>query len=355
MLYALKVIDDHPCFKMQDLLNNFFYYYVFDIAFNNDIFPNNFSTKYINGNGKYFKQSLENTRLDLPVLKSKKRQLYSQFINNNSIEALCLEKTFIPEDNMSWSKGQGKRLNDFMLNCYETKLDLSPFRRPGCKEDPTHRFYADFIDINGSVCPFCGLNSYKNKFGSRREDLDHYLFKGRYPLAAVNMWNLIPTCSECNQVYKRTLDILYDGIIRKEAFYPYGKVGGISLKISLNIASDNKKPNSWQVIIKPRFLEDKEKVDNWIRVYGITKRYMNALAQDHDNWIQIALTERKTKFNSILCFRKFMLSRARNERKYYINKLAPTSFLKQSFFVFVARSADDVFIKKYMIPFNAGL
>lgn len=354
MLYALKVVEEHPCFQMQDLLNNFFYDYVCNFNFDDDIFPIIFSKKYINGNGKSFKTTLENLRAGLPKQKIKKQQLYSQFINNNSIEALCLEKKFTPENNISWGAGQGKKLNDFMLNCYATKLDLSPFKKANCNKKPTHRFYSDFIELNGSICPFCGLNSYKNKFGSRREDLDHYLYKGKYPFAAANMWNLIPTCSECNQDYKKILDVLYDGNARKEAFYPYGKVGGVTLKVSLK-NNYSKGPNDWNVVVKEKILADKEKVENWDRVYGITKRYKNALAQDYDKWILAALIRRKEKFNTILDFKKFMLLNARDERKLYKKKLAPTSFLKQSFFVFVARSADDAFIGKYMLPFNADL
>lgn len=117
MLYALKVVEEHPCFQMQDLLNNFFYDYVCNFNFDDDIFPIIFSKKYINGNGKSFKTTLENLRAGLPKQKIKKQQLYSQFINNNSIEALCLEKKFTPENNISWGAGQGKKLNDFMLNC----------------------------------------------------------------------------------------------------------------------------------------------------------------------------------------------------------------------------------------------
>ncbi|WP_192021351.1 hypothetical protein [Shewanella sp. WPAGA9] len=355
MLYGLKVVDDHPCFKMQELFNNFFFDYAFEIDFDEDVFPSVFSKKYILGYGKAFKTSLEDARANLPKHKINKQELYSQFINNNSIEALCLEKTFIPDDTMDWTSEEGKKLNDFLLNCYKSKLDITPLRRPGCSEKPTHRFYSDFIDKNGVICPFCGLNSYKNKFGPRREDLDHYFYKGKYPLAAVNMWNLIPTCVDCNQDYKGILDVLYDGATRKEAYYPYGKVGGVTLKVGLNIAVNNKLPKAWVVSITPKNFEDEEKVENWIRVYGITKRYMNELAAYHDSWIVAALKDRKAKFISFVDFRKFMMSRARVQRAFYIERLEPKSFLKQSFFVFVARTADDAFIGKYMIPFNAGL
>lgn len=355
MLYGLKAVKDHPCFKMQDLLGNFFFDYVSDKGFSDNVFPSIFSQKYIDGHGRAFKETLTDLAQRLPTQKAKKQKLYSQFMNNNSIEALCLEKGFIPESHIRWSDVTGIELNEFLLNCYGTKLDLSPFKRLGCKLKPTHRFYRDFISINGCICPFCGLSSYRNVFGPRREDLDHYLYKGKYPFAAANMWNLIPTCSECNQDYKKTTDVLYNGNVRTEAYYPYGKVGGISIKVKLKIGSNNKMPGSWDIHISPKNSTELEKVENWVRVYGIRLRYQNEIAFDHDNWIMTDLEERREAFANPNDFRRFMISRARVHKNLFDKKLAPKSFLKIAFFLFVARHADDAFIGKYMIPFNAGL
>ena len=355
MLYGLKAVDDHPCFKMQELLNNLFFDYVFGIDFKDDVFPANFTKKYIDGHGKKFKESLKEIREKLPKQNNKKKQLYSQFVNNNSIKALCQDSTFMPEGSFRWTNGFGKSLNDFMLSSYANRLDLAPFRRASCKEKPTHRFYKDFINKNGLICPFCGLNSYRNKFGNRREDLDHYLYKGKYPLAAVNMWNLIPTCAECNQDYKKTEDVLFDGGVRIEAYYPYDQIDGINIKITVNTAISNKLPNAWAILILPNSFVDADKVRNWNRVYAIEIRYKNELALNHDSWMMDALLERDEPFSDINAFKKFMISRAKKERSRYKQKLQPKAFLKKSFFVYVARKADDAFIGKYMFPFNAGL
>ncbi|HHG3260552.1 TPA: hypothetical protein ACPVXX_004849 [Vibrio parahaemolyticus] len=354
MLYGLKVIEEHPCFKMQELLSNLFFDYALGYPFNDSIFPNNFSKEYIKGQGGGFKKSIEEIIGKLPKDDIKRKDIYSQFVNNNSVEALCLEKTFIPEDKIKWNLKVGKELNDFLLSCYQSKLDLSVFRKEGCKEKPTHSFYNDFILSNGNICPFCGLNSYKNRFGSRREDLDHYLYKGEYPLAAVNMWNLVPTCTECNQDYKKTINVLYDGKRRTEAYYPYGSVGGIKVKVRIKPGSDSKQPNSWDIIIDPNNTSELEKVENWKRVYGITKRYQNDIAEYHDNWIMAALLDRTEKFKDLYSFRRFMMSKAKYHKKLFIRKLEPKSLLKTSFFVFLARYADDAFIGKYMISFNSN-
>lgn len=355
MLYGLTVVDDHPCFKMQELFNNLFFDYVIGLGFNDDIFPNNFTGQYIKGHGKSFKDSLEEIRKRLPKQVNKKKELYSQFVNNNSIKLLCQDSACMPEDIFNWKSVSGKLLNEYMLDSYKSKLDLVPFRRPKCKEKPTHRFYADFIDINGSICPFCGLNSYKNKFGRRREDLDHYLYKGKYPLAAVNMWNLIPTCAECNQDYKKAKDVLFDGFNRVEAYYPYDKINGVNINISLKTDVINKPPEAWNISILPKSINDKGKVKNWMRVYGIITRYQNELAYNYDAWMQDALIERNDHFKSITDFKEYMLIRASKEKERFEQKLQPKAFLKQAFYIFVAYRADYAFIGRYIFFFNAKL
>lgn len=89
MLYGLQPIEDHPCFKMQELFEGLFFDYVRGEDFNTNIFPSNFSYAYLNHHGKQFDQSLRDLRSKLPKRKAKMRRLYSQFINNNSVEALC--------------------------------------------------------------------------------------------------------------------------------------------------------------------------------------------------------------------------------------------------------------------------
>ncbi len=355
MLYGLKAVEDHPCFKMQDLLGNLFFDYVSDKHFSDDVFPDVFSEEYLKKYGGGFKQEIEVMLKSLPHKKALKQKVYSQFSNNNSIEALCLDMGWSPENYIKWNTASGKKIRDFFLSCYKSRLDIVPFKRPNCSNRPTQSFYREFILENGSICPFCGLNPYKNLFGPRREDLDHYLYKGKYPLAAANMWNLVPTCSECNQDYKKTKDVLFDAGVRTEAYYPYRDIGGVNLKVNLNIGMDNKTPDAWNIQITPKIAAELKQVENWVRIYGITQRYRNEIAAEHDNWIMTELLERGPVFVDAKDFRRFMISRARVCKIRFDKKLEPKSFLKIAFFVFVARHADDAFIGKYMLPFNAGL
>ena len=355
MLYGLKAVDDHPCFDMQELFNNLFFDHVFDKDFNDSVFPAIYTTQYLNGYGKQFKKSVENLKAKLPKQKGKKKKLYSQFVNNNLIKLSCDNSAILPESNFNWSVGNSKILKDFMINCFESKLDTDPFKRPGCSDKPTHRFYKDFIKLNGSICPFCGLNQYKNIFGVQREDLDHYLYKGKYPLASVNMWNLVPTCSECNQGYKKAKDILFDGTVRKKAFYPYEDIAGVKVKLNLDVSINTKTPDAWSVEVTPSSVTDKEKVENWCRIYGIEQRYKNELAVEHDKWIERELIPRNSTFSGIDEFREFMSEKAKQHFEFYQLKIEPKAFLKKAFFEFVANDADDNFVCKFLLPFNARI
>src|SRR6185369_7382359 len=92
---------------------------------------------------------------------------------------------------------------------------------------PTKELYTEFIQKNKYVCPFCGLERYKNVLGAKREDFDHYMHKSGYPLAAANLRNLVPACGICNQDYKGSKNILADGA----AFYPYAEIPEVRIGV----------------------------------------------------------------------------------------------------------------------------
>jgi hypothetical protein len=82
--------------------------------------------------------------------------------------------------------------------------------------------YAVIYDsIPHRVCSFCGIE-YMDAPGARREDLDHYLPKSLYPLAAANLRNLVPMGHKCNSKYKLGTDLLRKGDgTRRVAIDPY--------------------------------------------------------------------------------------------------------------------------------------
>lgn len=74
-----------------------------------------------------------------------------------------------------------------------------------------------------TVCPYCNRmfiatierSDTKKRWNGTRPQFDHYFNKDRYPYLAVNFYNLIPSCSSCNQ-YKHELDTYEEPLL-----YPY--------------------------------------------------------------------------------------------------------------------------------------
>lgn len=53
-----------------------------------------------------------------------------------------------------------------------------------------------------SVCPYCNAHSLNIKKNFPRSELDHYYPKAYYPCLAISLYNLVPSCTECNQKLK---------------------------------------------------------------------------------------------------------------------------------------------------------
>lgn len=76
--------------------------------------------------------------------------------------------------------------------------------------------------IGVEVCPYCNINVIKQdeKKGSVRRKyrpaLDHYFPKSRYPFLSLSIYNLIPSCHECNSTRKADYDTYLN-----EYIYPY--------------------------------------------------------------------------------------------------------------------------------------
>ena len=67
-------------------------------------------------------------------------------------------------------------------------------------------------ELGFKTCPYCNLSNeitlFKDDEGMMRPSLDHFLDKDRYPLFAISLGNLIPSCHHCNSTLKGTKDFL---------------------------------------------------------------------------------------------------------------------------------------------------
>lgn len=132
------------------------------------------------------------------------------------------------------------------------------------------------------VCPFCGAE-YFDAPGTRREDLDHYLAKSRYPFASANLRNLAPMGRKCND-YKLAKDLLHDTTgTRRVAFDPYNHT-------TISVVLDDSEPfggttaNTPKWVIK--FAPDTPGAQTWDEVFSIRERYRkNHLDKDFERWL----------------------------------------------------------------------
>lgn len=63
-----------------------------------------------------------------------------------------------------------------------------------------------------TTCPYCNLNYcetlLEDNQGQLRPELDHFFDKASYPLFAISLYNLIPSCTECNSRLKGSTDFV---------------------------------------------------------------------------------------------------------------------------------------------------
>lgn len=133
------------------------------------------------------------------------------------------------------------------------------------------------------VCPFCGMEYFEAP-GTRREDLDHYLAKSRYPFAAANLRNLVPMGSKCNAKYKLATDLLYsDDGTRRVAFDPYNHIAiSVGLDESEPFGGTSAHIPRWAVAFDP----ESQAVQTWDEVFSVRERYREShLDPDYLIWL----------------------------------------------------------------------
>lgn len=114
--------------------------------------------------------------------------------------------------------------------------------------------------MNVSVCPYCNrqyITNYQDtgkegRKGSRKAtaDLDHFYLKDEYPIAALCLYNLVPSCQICNSRFK-----LVKNFLNTEHVHPY--LEGFDSQASFQITDEKgkelllsdfcKKQNGYQI------------------------------------------------------------------------------------------------------------
>lgn len=347
MFYSIKKIDDHPCYNMQQILETFFLQLSYGKVWDINTQHEELLRVHRGSNFVTLLEELYNNLL--PTHKLVRGTIYYQFLNNNNIEKLC-NNTLNICNSIQLDIAPIKEIKKFLQDSYPDKLDLGIFKRTGSYIKPTKSFYQEFIEQNGHICPFCSILSHKHPFGKKRSDFDHYIDKAHYPMAALNLDNLIPMCTECNQDYKHTANILKDeNGGQKEFIYPYSIDETFTIKIESIIPTDS----DWKFNVQITANMDKVLIERFDSVFKIKDRISRELNKRYD----ALLNEEAKRYTSssgditVNGYKDFLLNIAENVIN-LLDRTLEAKLLEYALFIFLAKTEDEeineIFLKSYL-------
>lgn len=205
---------------------------------------------------------------------------------------------------------------------------------------------------DSKICPFCGINQLANP-KAYRTDYDHLAFKGNYPMSAINLENLAPSCNECNQKYKFTTDVFYDDdnrIDRRIFVYPYRNFVNVKIDFSRSILPNTDASNlagQWEI----DFIPNDMRTNTWNEVYSIKTRYVDeVLAVDYKNWIYNFIDEYKNRnINSNSELKKCFIKQF---KRYHFNRLQKRYIIKSSFYRYLYKCNNQAFYDQVIKQLN---
>lgn len=305
--------------------------------------------------GTYFYEPIEKVyKIFQSIDMAAKAAIALSYKNNNLIQDLCVnEQRCIPVTYQQlevYHPDLPETLKNFYKNLYENTLDLEAVSgRIGAIRD----HYDEFVKNNDEgKCPYCGINSLKGVYNTKREAYDHYLPKSKYPFNSVNFYNLAPMCHECNSSYKAAKDPLtarpkVDPITnnsgRRKAFYSYDDaLSSFEIKVGLSsLDISHLKPDD--ITLTFVSTDAQEEIDTWLDVFGIEERYKDHILNKSDGkyWLVQAIDEYENYPEEV---------QAVYTREQHINKMiidaqatpfAHGNFLKEAFLKEYLRIANE--------------
>jgi hypothetical protein len=235
--------------------------------------------------GKYLYEPIEEVyKIFQQLSGNEKTAIALKYRENNLIEEQCDNAGVISlttyDDLAVYHPDLPETLKDFNKSLYYNAIKLDVVeKRIGKLED----HYDAFVKANDEgKCPYCGVNTIKGVYNSKREAYDHYLPQSTYPFISVNFKNLAPMCHECNSSYKLIKDPvnalpkkdpLRNQNGRRKAFYSYKtSPHKIDLKVTLNKKQiKDLVPRDITIELKNPKLQDE--IATWNDVFGIEERY----------------------------------------------------------------------------------
>ena len=142
----------------------------------------------------------------------------------------------------------------------ENLVDVYKYKFAKMKS-PGRRYYDKLLNApREGFCPICGVRQVST--------LDHYLPKSKYPLLAITLPNLIPSCSDCN----RNKMVYIPKCIEDAPFHPYFDDLSDVIWLEAEIFEDRTIkyyvacPETWDRVLK-------ERLSGFLQVYKLQKVY----------------------------------------------------------------------------------
>lgn len=355
MFFHLEYIPEHPCNRMQEVIEFFFREAIDQADYGDHLFPEWFHTTI--HRSQELGISFEGVFDALQTLTSDHRQaIYDQFVNNNCIEDLCSSVEFPFNSFLDWDSELGQNIKALFKDRLYGALDHSVFKPDGCNKKPKKSYYDVFLKKNKHVCPFCGMDKFPNPRGKTRSDLDHYLNQATYPFSAANLRNLVPMCDGCNQDYKKKKSVINKNGNRTPAFYPFGNHPPIYMTLECQNFPDNVgDETSWTVSL---FSDDdsiEEKINTWDRVFEIKKRIKEAVEEYYEDWMDLFFIDEIAEQGSLESLdelREKLSTYAQKQETKISLRIEVDAIIKHSFFTYMAQDAPDLFLHGFLIGFN---
>jgi hypothetical protein len=135
--------------------------------------------------------------------------------------------------------------------------------------------YNVLMELNINSCPYCN-RSYITTIGTdnkkfHRADMDHFMCKEKYPYLRLSFYNLIPSCTICNQRAKGAKETSFDKNI-----YPYEEEFGNFAKFKHVPKNIKQLLNGGDILIEVKLntpAHIKQKIDNNIKLFKLVEQY----------------------------------------------------------------------------------
>jgi hypothetical protein len=290
MIYNLEYIT-HPIEKVNEVVISFLKNSIPKKKYSDTIFPTWFIP--VITSSTELKKDFQTAHRELQALsKAEREKIYNDFIGGVDIFSVCSDTSKNIVDTESYSNLH-EALNALLkVRFFGSTLKSNKTFITQIKTDLGSHYRAFKAKNNkGRVCPFCGIHEYAIPEGESKDDYDHWLYKAKYPLYAINFANLVPMCGPCNKAgVKGDADVLHDKTSgkRRKSYYPYQEHKDIEVVVedfcpTYVLTQEQQELYSYGYfkVTAKGVDEELEELQNWKEVFNIESRYSSYLSSYH--------------------------------------------------------------------------